>query len=677
MKDRILFVIIALASTLCIQSQTLTPTALLGNWSNPETQQWEYGFFEDFAIYQDDFWEYESIRMKGNNANIILKKGSERHALKIALNPQTDSLCILTPTKGKKRPFVRYTRQPDYTQPDHRAFADNGFRHDSVTIIGFLRNAKRDFPFNVSVPDWLHPRQERNYDADIDSCGRFRITVPLLNTGEIFLDWQERGVRLFTAVEPGETLFVYHDYKNQDTRFMGKNARIHQELKALNVRVPNYRWYDSPKYNSDVDHLLFLKQQKESYHTAVSRLDQYIADHPMVSDRFKQFTHATLLFVQAGNIMQRRFELRRAQKERFPKAYMTYADSLYAAIEKPYTLTRDISQFLNDYFDYYNEEETTNITMGNVEALRYLDKQGRYTLTAQQKSDLKDYERALSLSHMGRYMKLDSTVIAQQVEPYKEIILRTAELLKNDTLKQFVKENTRLIPQLMELKQINNSLLFLDLVSVPPLMKEIMVTKVFKERLYQVKKPLGEQSIQQFNQWVTNPALKDEFFTDQAYYEKLEQQSLDYIASLKTNDELKDDTNPVEILRKLTEPYKGKVIYIDIWGTWCGPCKQEMKQMPPIKKKMEGKEVVFMYLANNSPEDSWKNVIKENHLTSPQIVHYNLPNKQQKLLEQHLEIRSYPTYLLINKQGELIKTKVPRPSQGNELCRRLTELLEE
>lgn len=99
--------------------------------------------------------------------------------------------------------------------------------------------------------------------------------------------------------------------------------------------------------------------------------------------------------------------------------------------------------------------------------------------------------------------------------------------------------------------------------------------------------------------------------------------------------------------------------------------------MPPIKKEMEGKEVVFMYLANRSPEDSWKNVIKDNHLTGSQIVHYRLPDNQQELLEQHLGIDSYPSYRLINKQGALVPGYVPRPSQEKELIKRLTELLAE
>lgn len=58
-------------------------------------------------------------------------------------------------------------------------------------------------------------------------------------------------------------------------------------------------------------------------------------------------------------------------------------------------------------------------------------------------------------------------------------------------------------------------------------------------------------------------------------------------------------------------PYRGKVILLDFWGTWYGPCNEMIRRLAPLKHDFKDQEVVFMYFACNSPEESWKNVIRE------------------------------------------------------------------
>ena len=90
---------------------------------------------------------------------------------------------------------------------------------------------------------------------------------------------------------------------------------------------------------------------------------------------------------------------------------------------------------------------------------------------------------------------------------------------------------------------------------------------------------------------------------------------------------------------------------------------------------MKGKEVVFLYLANRSPEESWKNIIKEYGLTGEQVVHYNLPNKLQDMLEKYLQVKGYPTYMLIGRKGNIVDRTSPRPSSENGLVDYLNKCL--
>ena len=61
----------------------------------------------------------------------------------------------------------------------------------------------------------------------------------------------------------------------------------------------------------------------------------------------------------------------------------------------------------------------------------------------------------------------------------------------------------------------------------------------------------------------------------------------------------------------------------------------------------------YLYLANRSPEKSWKNVIAEYNLTESNCVHYNLPDNQQEAVEQYVGLTGYPTYRLFDKQGRI------------------------
>ena len=64
--------------------------------------------------------------------------------------------------------------------------------------------------------------------------------------------------------------------------------------------------------------------------------------------------------------------------------------------------------------------------------------------------------------------------------------------------------------------------------------------------------------------------------------------------------------------------------------------------------------IVFLYLANRSDDESWKNVIKEYEVTGDNVVHYNLPDVQQSAVENFLKVNQYPTYRLIDRNGNLL-----------------------
>jgi len=230
------------------------PEKFIGNWIDAKSNDWTYGFFEDFAVYQSDFWEYQSIETgKDGRATVQLKKGQEQAVL--TLVSKKDSSIQVRSGKGKTVRFSRMDKSlPSFSKKDTIRFAKPTFRKDSVTIVGYYRNLDKipaqfanrlnRSPFNVGVPSFQLDKSQ-DYLADIDSMGRFRITFPVMNMQELFVDWGRIGLSM--VVESGDQIFLFADmldylpqtsdssyemYKRRPKQllFMGDNARLNNEL---------------------------------------------------------------------------------------------------------------------------------------------------------------------------------------------------------------------------------------------------------------------------------------------------------------------------------------------------------------------------------------------------------------------------------------------------------------
>ena len=101
------------------------------------------------------------------------------------------------------------------------------------------------------------------------------------------------------------------------------------------------------------------------------------------------------------------------------------------------------------------------------------------------------------------------------------------------------------------------------------------------------------------------------------------------------------------LLQVVTRPYRGKMILVDMWNTWCGPCIRAMKSLQPLKEEL--KDVVYLYIADEtSPEGKWK-------LTIPDIhgIHHRITNQQSAALSKLYGYPGIPTYFIVNRKGEI------------------------
>ena len=113
--------------------------------------------------------------------------------------------------------------------------------------------------------------------------------------------------------------------------------------------------------------------------------------------------------------------------------------------------------------------------------------------------------------------------------------------------------------------------------------------------------------------------------------------------------------------------FKGKIVYVDIWATWCGPCKREIPYLKNLEKQYhDNKNVVFVSVSIDSDEneDAWKQMIKDKALGGIQL---RAQGEFESDIAKSYQVKGIPTFLLISKEGNIISSKAPRPSSGEKI----------
>ena len=109
------------------------------------------------------------------------------------------------------------------------------------------------------------------------------------------------------------------------------------------------------------------------------------------------------------------------------------------------------------------------------------------------------------------------------------------------------------------------------------------------------------------------------------------------------------------------EDFKGKYVYIDVWATWCGPCRGEIPFLKKVEEKYQGKNITFVSISidNIKDLDKWKTMIKEKELGGVQVIADNDWNSQ---FVKDYKITGIPRFILIDPSGNIVKADAPRPS---------------
>ncbi|MCU7548819.1 TlpA family protein disulfide reductase [Chitinophagaceae bacterium LB-8] len=130
------------------------------------------------------------------------------------------------------------------------------------------------------------------------------------------------------------------------------------------------------------------------------------------------------------------------------------------------------------------------------------------------------------------------------------------------------------------------------------------------------------------------------------------------------------DTNGKMVSMK---DFKGKVVFIDVWATWCGPCKAQIPFLKEIEEEYkDNKDIVFVAISLDREKDKqkWLNFIQKENLHGLHLL-----DDAGKAFAMKYEIRAIPRFLLIDKKGKWIEVRCPLPEDKANLKKYIEDAL--
>lgn len=593
------------------------------NWRDDQTGEWILSLYADNAVYNSKVWKYEAK----NDKKIVLTDGQEK--VTIAVGKEKAGKRQFTINEQKLNLSNFGSTLPCYPTEDNTTFSTE-LANGEATIDGWIKDFPKDLSdkkinITTKVMDFL-TGEEVTVDRTIDALGHFSIKAKLNGTQSVvFEEKTENGDKVYeteVVLQPGKQYYMVHDWKNGSCLFMGENARLQNELQTNPCDI---EWASTG----------YIEPKVKNYETAMGRLNGIIAKNPNLSKRYREYMNDKIRFLAARNIVNSREREKAAQ----------IADK-YAAVNTsmPLSLTYNFA-------DYVDEKIRRCFSMAmdkyrdSPELFLRFEKEGKIKLSDSDHDLLKKWQQTNELRKKLRDCETieEANAVGAEIEKIggaKEILaLRDRE----DIQKTYAAWRPNMYKVECDV---------IDSVYTNQLMRDYCRARILSQELSR-NKSLTNDALPLIND-IKNDYFKQQVVALKSHYEELARQNEEAVKKvIAPASNVEGLTDGKAIVEKMIEPYKGKIVYMDVWGTWCQPCIQAIKASPAMKEAVKDYDIVYLYVAYGSEETAWKGCIAELGLTKPNYVHYNLPQKQQEAVLEYLKVDGVPFYVLFDKQGNM------------------------
>ncbi|MBO9563186.1 MAG: TlpA family protein disulfide reductase [Niastella sp.] len=521
------------------------------------------------------------------------------------------------------------------------------------TFVGYNPSVD-SFQFCKVVYNHLYKDDQQNHVGEVDKNGKFSITFPLNRPQEIMFLFGEELV-MFYAV-PGSSLDIQLDLagfktlaklpyveqlkQREPMAFAGQYAQLNKDYNAFRPILNSILSY---KVHYDLIDSLDQMAYKQYRLDVMDRMLQALASFNgknNTSSEFRQLMTQYIRYYAAEDLLRYRWmhgmvKTRRPVEKLTPE-YLSFLETMPVDNEEA-VITETYSNFLREYASLYKAQMLTAMTTVD----------NHYFIV---------------------YLRQYDTPVSTEEQQAAEMPPANRNAAQQQLVDSFNKRHSAARSELIGRLNFKHSMDSLALFVRRGVSKDLLSARITASYLNSYRTPLTENEMNKISGELTNADVQAQIARDNQRLRDVLAGKMSNATHVRTALQVSSD----KFFDELMKPYKGKVVYIDFWAPWCGPCMGEMPDSKELQKELAGKDVVFLYIGISCTKQSWENTIKDKGIEGE---HYFANDRDGKLLSEKFNISGIPHYVLVDKTGKVADDRAMRPSDKTKLLRKINGLL--